>query len=120
VPLSAVVPVRALSFFAIASPHVSPFSVPIPTPTDIVASGATLVRLIVTVPVVPTVNGVPVVAEWVTIPENVSVVVTGVGVLGDELDPHPAASSRSVAAIDRPIDRLLIALCINACLPSTG
>jgi hypothetical protein len=63
------------------------------------------------------VKEVPVVAEWVTIPENVSVVVTGVGVVGDELEPHPAAPSKRAVATDNTINLLLTILRMKTCLP---
>jgi len=69
-----------------------------PTPSAIVDSGATLVSPIVTVPVVDTVNGKPVVPDGPTVPENASVEVTAVGVVGivvedAVLDVHPATAS---------------------------
>ena len=79
VPASALVPARALSFVEIELPHVAPSDVAMPTPSAIVDSGATLVRPIVTLPVVETVNGKPVVPDCATVPENASVEVAAVG-----------------------------------------
>jgi hypothetical protein len=103
VPLSAVTPARALSFFEIiVVPHASPAHVATPTPSAIVASGSTPVSAIVTGPSVETAKGLPVVASCPTVPENVSVVVTGVGavVAGEIPDAHALVNKNNVRTND--------------------
>jgi hypothetical protein len=103
VPLSAVVPERALSFFEMGVvPQAAPSQVATPTPIAMVASGATLVSPIVTGPFVETTNGLPVVASCPTVPEKVSVVVTAVGAVVDDVvsDAHAALNRNSAKGIE--------------------
>src|SRR5262245_14628367 len=94
------VPLRALSFCAIARPHVVPSHELTLTPTAIVASGAMLVNWIWTAPVVVIVNGFVEEPCWPNVPENESVVVETVadadGVVG-VVELQPAAESITLA-----------------------
>ena len=102
VPVKAVAPDLALSFFEIDVPHAEPSYVPMPTPRAIVERGATLVRPIVAVPAFETVNGKPVVPNCETVPENVSVEVAGVGAVAEAgvSDAHPPTASVSAVATE--------------------
>jgi hypothetical protein len=106
VPLSAVVPERALSFFVIgAVPQAVPSQVVTPTPNAMVASGATLVSPIVTGPSAETTNGLPVVASCTTVPVKVSVVVAGVGAAADDVvsDAQAAQNKNSASGIENRV-----------------
>ena len=105
-PLNAVVPERALSFFVIdVVPHDVPSHVTTPTPMAIVASGSTLVSWIVTGPSVETAKGFPVVPSCPTVPEKTSVVVAGVGVVVDGvvLDAQAALNKKNVKMIETDV-----------------
>jgi hypothetical protein len=96
-------PERALSFFEIGVvPQAVPSHVATPTPSDMVASGPTLVSSIVTGPSAETTNGLPVVASAATVPEKVSVVVAAVGaVVADVVsDAHAALNKNSASGIE--------------------
>jgi hypothetical protein len=82
-----------LSFVGESAKQLAPSHVPIATPSAMFERGRTSVRLIVTVPVAPTVNGFADLPCRSNVPEKVSVVIDFVGVVGVEsvLSAHAPA-----------------------------
>ena len=98
-PVNAVAPLRALLFCAIVRTQFVPSHDPIPTPSAIVVSGATLVSATVTPPAADTVNMWVIDPIWPSVSENDCVVVAGVGVVGVDVLDAPHGWSADVASI---------------------
>ena len=103
VPLNAAVPLVAAAVCPMGLPQVVPSQAPTAIPRAIEASGATLVKLTVTDPVVETAKVLTADPCCPKLPEKVSVtgvaVVVVVGLVGDAEDPHAVAVRASTIAI---------------------